>query len=169
MCVADIMIANPITVSPANSIGTAIKRMRETGYRCLPVVEGPRLVGIVTDYELSRAANSPLVVREPWHDHFLLDLIDVHSCMNRTPLTVAPDSHIREAALLVCERDISGLPVRFVWVVQALRDIFVRRFTIDGRFRRRLCVILKHIFIIVLAFPRFRVVAGLKLVISSMA
>jgi acetoin utilization protein AcuB len=111
MCVADIMIADPVTVSPANSIGTAIKRMRQCGYRCLPVVEGSRLVGIVTDYELSRAANSPLVVREPWHDHFLLDLIDVRSCMNRTPPTVAPESQISEAARLVCEVDICALPV----------------------------------------------------------
>jgi acetoin utilization protein AcuB len=111
MCVADIMIADPVTVSPANSIGTAIKRMRVSGYRCLPVVEGPRLVGVVTDYELSRAANSPLVVREPWHDHFLLDFIDVRSCMNPAPLTVAPESHIREAARLVCDGDIRGLPV----------------------------------------------------------
>jgi len=111
MCVADIMIANPITVSPANSIGTAIKRMRESGYRCLPVVEGERLVGVVTDYEVSRAANSPLVVREPWHDHFLLDLIDVRSCMNAAPPTVTPEAHIREAARIVCEGDICGLPV----------------------------------------------------------
>ncbi|MBC8450469.1 MAG: CBS domain-containing protein [Chloroflexi bacterium] len=63
MCVADIMIANPITVSPANSIGTAVRRMRASGCLCLPVVEGDRLVGIVTDHELSRAANLPLVAR----------------------------------------------------------------------------------------------------------
>jgi CBS domain-containing protein len=84
MCVAEIMIPNPITVSPANSIGTAIRRMRASGCRCLPVVEGDRLVGIVTDYELSRAANSPLV---------------------------APEAHIRDVARLVCESDIGGIPV----------------------------------------------------------
>ena len=111
MCVADIMIANPITVAPTNSIGTAIKRMRESGFRCLPVVKGTRLVGVVTDYELSRAANSPLVTREPWHDHFLLDLIDVGSCMNCDPLTVTPDVRIRDAARLACQVDIRGLPV----------------------------------------------------------
>ena len=111
MCVADIMIPNPITVCPANSIGTAIRRMRESGYRCLPVVEGKRLAGMVTDYELSRAANSPLVAREPWHDHFLLDLIEVRSCMKRDPLTVAPETLIREAARVVCEGDVCGVPV----------------------------------------------------------
>jgi len=111
MCVAEIMIPDPITVSPTNSIGTAIRRMRKSGYRCLPVVEGERLVGIVTDHELSRAANSPLVVREPWHDHFFLDLIEVRSCMRRDPLTVTPEAHIREAARIVCESDVGGVPV----------------------------------------------------------
>lgn len=111
MRVAEIMITNPVTVSPANSIGTAIRRMRKSGCRCLPVVEGGRLVGMVTDYELSRAANSPLVVREPWHDHFLLDLIEVRSCMMRDPLTVSPDTLIREVARLVYERGVRGVPV----------------------------------------------------------
>jgi len=111
MCVAEIMIPNPITVSPANSIGTAIRRMRASGCRCLPVVEGDRLVGIVTEYELNRAANSPLVAREPWHDHFLLDLIEVRTCMKRDPLTVAPEAHVRDAARLVCEGDVGGIPV----------------------------------------------------------
>lgn len=111
MCVADIMIVNPITVAPTNSIGTAIRRMRESGYRCLPVVEGKRLVGLVTDYEVSRAANSPLVAREPWHDHFLLDLIDVRSCMDSDPPTVSPDARICDAARLACQSDVRGLPV----------------------------------------------------------
>lgn len=111
MCVADIMIADPVTVCPADSIGTAVRRMRACGHRCLPVVDGQRLVGVVTDYELGRAANSPLVAREPWHDHFLLDYIDVRSCMLREPVTVTPQSAIREAARLVCEADVCGLPV----------------------------------------------------------
>lgn len=111
MCVAEIMITNPITVCPADSIGTAVRRMRESGYRCLPVVEGTRLVGVVTDYLVSRAANSPLVTREPWHDHFFLDLIDVRTCMVRNPSTVTPESHIQDAARLLCETDVPGLPV----------------------------------------------------------
>jgi acetoin utilization protein AcuB len=111
MCVADIMISDPITVCPSDSIGTAVRRMRKSGFLCLPVVEGGRLVGVLTDYEVSRAANSPLVAREPWHDHFLLDVIEVRSCMMRDPLTVEPGSPIREAARLVYEKGIPALPV----------------------------------------------------------
>jgi len=111
MCVADIMIHDPITVCPSDSLGTAVRRMRKSGFRCLPVVEGERLVGLLTDYEVNRAAHSPLVAREPWHDHFLLDVIEVRSCMKQDPLTVDPESPIREAARLVCEKDIPALPV----------------------------------------------------------
>ena len=111
MCIADIMISDPITVTPSDSLGTAVRRMRKSGFRCLPVVEGRRLVGLLTDYEVSRAAHSPLVAREPWHDHFLLDVIEVRSCMLKDPLTVDPDSPIRDAAQLVIEKDVTALPV----------------------------------------------------------
>ena len=111
MCIADIMIQDPITVCPSDSLGTAVRRMRKGGFRCLPVVERGRLVGILTDYEVNRAAHSPLVAREPWHDHFLLDVIEVRSCMKRDPLTVEPESPIREAAQLVYEKDVPALPV----------------------------------------------------------
>ena len=111
MCIADIMISDPITVCPSDSLGTAVRRMRKSGFRYLPVVEGDRLVGLLTDYEVNRAAHSPLVAREPWHDHFLLDVIEVSSCMKKDPLTVDPESPIREAAQMVIDQDVPALPV----------------------------------------------------------
>src|SRR5512144_1582017 len=60
--VNDIMTPNPVTVTPRNAIRTAINLMREGGYRRLPVVDRGRLVGIITDRDLRRAANSPIVV-----------------------------------------------------------------------------------------------------------
>ena len=88
--VADIMKPNPVTVTPRNAIRTAINLMREGGYRRLPVVDRGRLVGIITDRDLRRAANSPFVVREQWYDNFILDHIEVGSCMTPNPLTIEP-------------------------------------------------------------------------------
>lgn len=109
--VADVMTANPVTVTPRNAIRTAINLMREGGYRRLPVVDRGRLVGIITDRDLRRAANSPFVVREQWYDNFILDHIEVGSCMTPNPLTVEPSATIAEAARLMRHHKIGGLPV----------------------------------------------------------
>ena len=109
--VADIMKSNPVTVTPRNAIRTAINLMREGGYRRLPVVDRGRLVGIITDRDLRRAANSPFVVREQWYDNFILDHIEVGSCMTPNPLTIEPTAPIADAARLMRNHKIGGLPV----------------------------------------------------------
>ena len=109
--VADIMTPNPTTVTPRNAIRTAINLMREGGYRRLPVVDRGRLVGIITDRDLRRAANSPFVVREQWYDNFILDHIEVGSCMTPNPLTVEPSTPIAEATRVMRNHKIGGLPV----------------------------------------------------------
>ena len=49
--VADVMVREPLTISPASDTLAAIKLMREHRVGCLPVVEGDQLVGIVTSYD----------------------------------------------------------------------------------------------------------------------
>lgn len=109
--VADIMTPNPVTVMPRNAIRTAINLMREGGYRRLPVVDRGRLVGIITDRDLRRAANSPFVVREQWYDNFILDHIEVGSCMTPDPLTIEPSAPIADAVRSMRNHRIGGLPV----------------------------------------------------------
>jgi len=109
--VADIMTPNPVTVSPRNAIRTAVNLMREGGFRRLPVVDRGRLVGIITDRDLRRAANSPFVVREKWYDNFILDHIEVGSCMTPNPLTTQPQMTIAEVARIMRDHKIGGLPV----------------------------------------------------------
>jgi acetoin utilization protein AcuB len=109
--VADIMTPDPVTVTPRNAIRTAVNLMREGGCRRLPVVDRGRLVGIITDRDLRRAANSPAVVREQWYDNFILDHIEVGSCMTPNPLTIEPSASICEAARMMRDHKIGGLPV----------------------------------------------------------
>jgi acetoin utilization protein AcuB len=111
MRVADIMHSNPVTVTPRNAIRTAINLMREGGFRRLPVVDRGRLVGIITDRDLRRAANSPYVVREKWYDNFVLDHIEVGTCMTADPVTVTPETSVADAARLMRNHKIGGLPV----------------------------------------------------------
>ena len=54
--VRDVMVVNPVTVSPTTSSLEAIDIMRTHRVGCLPVVEGDQLVGIVTSYDFLEAS-----------------------------------------------------------------------------------------------------------------
>jgi CBS domain-containing protein len=54
--VSEIMIENPVTVSPSTSSLEAIEIMRTNRVGCLPVVEDNQLVGIVTSYDFLEAS-----------------------------------------------------------------------------------------------------------------
>jgi CBS domain-containing protein len=54
--VREIMVGNPVTVSPSTLSLAAIQIMREHRVGCLPVVEDGQLVGIVTSYDFLAAS-----------------------------------------------------------------------------------------------------------------
>jgi CBS domain-containing protein len=54
--VREVMVENPVTVSPSTSSLEAIDLMRSSRIGCLPVVEGDQLVGIVTSYDFLEAS-----------------------------------------------------------------------------------------------------------------
>jgi acetoin utilization protein AcuB len=47
-----VMARSPISVSPETTVPDAVKLLGAHGIRRLPVLDGPRLVGIVTDRDL---------------------------------------------------------------------------------------------------------------------
>lgn len=109
--IADIMTRRPVTIGRSNSIRTAIDLMREGEFHHLPVVDKGRLIGIVTESDLRRAANSPVAVRERWYDHFILDHIQVAACMTPNPITATPNTPIVEAARAIRDKKIGCMPV----------------------------------------------------------
>ena len=111
MRVRDVMTPDPVTISSNQSIGTALARMRRGNFRRLPVMDQGKLVGIVTDRDLRLAMNSPYVLREGWYDSYLMEHIEVRTCMTSNPVTVAPDCDLIEAVQLMRSQKFGGLPV----------------------------------------------------------
>lgn len=111
MIVRDVMTPNPVTIGPSHSIGTALSRMRRGGFRRLPVVEDGKLIGIVTDRDLRLAMNSPYVLREGWYDSYLMEHIEVRSCMTPNPVTLDADCDLIEAVTLMEQQKFGGIPI----------------------------------------------------------
>jgi len=109
--VADIMTIDVVTIEPHNSIATAIRLMRQGQLRRLPVVENGVLVGIVTSGDLRRITGLASILRDPSQDNFLWHHIPVANVMNREIHSLSPDTPISEAARLLVQHKIGGLPV----------------------------------------------------------
>ncbi len=109
--VSAVMTKNPETVSPDESLRVAMEKMQTGGFRRLPVLKDGALVGIISDRDLRRATNSPLVLHERWYDDMLLDHISVLGAMTPLPITVDADAPLVEAARLMRDHKIGGLPV----------------------------------------------------------
>lgn len=105
------MTRYPVTVEKGESVGAAIQLMKERKIRRLPVMDGDRLVGIVTDRDLKEAQPSKATSLDIWELHFLLDKLKVADVMSTDLATIAPDDTIEKAAMVMLDRKIGGLPV----------------------------------------------------------
>jgi acetoin utilization protein AcuB len=111
MRIRDVMTPDPVTIGPNHSIGAALARMRRGGFRRLLVVEKDKLVGIITDRDLRLAMNSPFIMREGWYDSYLMEHIEVRSCMTPDPITLDADGSLLSAVRLMRTHKIGGAPV----------------------------------------------------------
>jgi len=109
--VRDIMSSPAITVSPDAKLPAANAIMREKQIRHLPVMEKGRLVGIVSRGDLREASISASINADQYELHFLLNLLTVGKLMTRKVRTVASDALVVDAADLMTEHKIAGLPV----------------------------------------------------------
>ncbi len=111
MLVREWMTKDPQSVTPKATVMEAMQRLREGGFRRLPVVKDARLVGIVTDRDLKEATPSKATTLSVYELNYLLSKLTVSEVMQRAVITIAPDEPFERAALLMEEHRISGLPV----------------------------------------------------------
>ena len=109
--VSEVMTAEPVTLSPQDPLEVAKDKMQAGNFRRMPVMQAGELVGILSDRDLRRATNSPLVLRERWYDDMLLKNIRVLGVMTPDPITIEASAQLLDAAKLMREKKIGGLPV----------------------------------------------------------
>jgi CBS domain-containing protein len=102
MRIADVMKRDLPTADPQASIRDAALEMRRSRMRALPVCDGDRLVGIVTDWDLVEAlAGEGDPSGRPVADFMSTELV-----------AVAPDATLSDAADLMAEHEVHHLLVR---------------------------------------------------------
>ncbi len=133
MNVSEIMTPDPLTVQANANVREAARIMREHHIGGLPVLEGTRLVGMVTDSDLLALLSTPSPSEDLWLPSPLeiievpirefinwektkaaladIGTMPVHRVMSEPPIAIGEDAAIEDAAALMLREGIVRLPV----------------------------------------------------------
>jgi acetoin utilization protein AcuB len=111
MLVGERMTHPVITVHPDLPIVEALNLMRREKIRRLPVMKEGKLAGIVSDKDLLHASPSTATSLSVWEMNYLLSRISVKEVMSKPVRSVTEDTPIEEAARIMADNKIGGLPV----------------------------------------------------------
>ena len=101
--VRDVMSSNPRTVEPSATVVEAARAMKEEDVGPLPIAEGDRLVGILTDRDI--AIRVVAEGKDP-------QSTTVEEIASRDLVTIDPEQGLDEAMRLMAQHQVRRLPVR---------------------------------------------------------
>jgi CBS domain-containing protein len=102
MKVREVMTQRPSTCSPTDTCAQAATLMKQQDCGSVPVVEGGKLVGIVTDRDI--VVRSVAAGKDPKTQR-------VAEIMSADPVTVSPDDEVAKATKVMADRQVRRLPV----------------------------------------------------------
>jgi acetoin utilization protein AcuB len=111
MLVKDVMQAHPVSATPETRLPHLARLLQRRGFRHVPVLDGGKLVGIISDRDLKQAVISATSMTEGHERDRLLDELTAGEIMTRRVTTIGPMFGAEEAARLMTTRKISALPV----------------------------------------------------------
>ncbi len=112
MLVRERMTSHPITIDADTTVTDALNFMRQNRVRRLPVLNRHgQLVGIVAEKDLLYASPSPATSLSVYEIGYLLSKLTVKEIMTREVITVCPDCPLEEAARIMVDNRIGGVPV----------------------------------------------------------
>ena len=112
MLVKDRMSRPPITVRETVGVEEALRLMHNEDVRRLPVVDKQgKMVGIVSELDLLKVSPSPATSLSVYEIPYLLAKVKMTDVMTKDVVTVEEDTPLEEAARIMADNKIGGLPV----------------------------------------------------------
>jgi acetoin utilization protein AcuB len=107
--VVDVMTETPQTLTPSQTVGDAQQFLAGNGFRQLPVVEGRKLIGMITDRDIrSFLGEEPLVDSEEREKALRTP---VRELMTGEPITLSPNDTLQKALETFIDSKVGGIPV----------------------------------------------------------
>ena len=111
MFVGERMSRPVISVSPDTPINDVLALFRKEHIRRAPVIKDGKLVGIVSEKDLLNATSSSVTTLSVWELNYLISKVKVKNVMTKKVITITKDTPIEEAARIMADKKIGGLPV----------------------------------------------------------
>lgn len=111
MYVKNRMTKNPITVAVNASITDAVALMREKNLKRVLVVDGDKVVGILTQSDIQKVSPTKATSLSIFEINYLLSNLTVEDSMTKNPIVIESNSLLEEAAVIMRENRIGTLPV----------------------------------------------------------
>lgn len=109
--VGDIMTRELTTLAHDTTLLDAVLLMRSSGFRHVPVVNGDKLVGLLSDRDVQRASPSIFGKMTPEEYNRIFETTPVEKVMAREPVTVSPSTPVTEVVKMMHERKFGSVPV----------------------------------------------------------
>ncbi len=132
MLIKDIMQTQVVSATPETRVADLPRVLQRRGIRHVPVMDGGKLAGLISDRDLKQAMASAALSTEGRDRDQLLDRLTAAQIMTRSVVTIGPMFGVEDAARIMVTRKISALPVieaeRVVGIVTEtdLLALFVR-------------------------------------------
>lgn len=111
MFVAERMTKHPVTMTSDATVGEVDRIMKKNKFHRMIIVDGGKLVGYLSDRDVMRVAPSPATSLSKFEIRSLLDKLKVRDIMQKKVVTVNEDATVEEAALIMFNNKVGGLPV----------------------------------------------------------
>jgi len=111
MFVGERMSRPVISVLPDTPINEVLAMFRKEHIRRAPVIKNGKLMGIVSERDLLNASPSPVTTLSVWEMNYLISKVTVKQVMSKKVITVDKDTPIEEAAIIMADKKIGGIPV----------------------------------------------------------
>jgi len=111
MFVGERMSQPVISVTPDTPVHDALAMFHKEHIRRAPVVKDGKMLGIVSESDLLNASPSPVTSLSVWEMNYLLSKVTVKQVMSKKVVTVDVNTPIEEAARIMADTKIGGMPV----------------------------------------------------------
>ena len=112
MPVQNWMTTDVVSVGPDTSLLKVGKLMKDHHIRRIPVVDdNGQVVGIISDRDVRDASPSKATTLDMYEMHYLLAELKAKNIMTAKPITVKPTDTVEQAALIMLDNKVGGLPV----------------------------------------------------------
>lgn len=111
MLAKDYMTKTVVTIHPEDYLVDVRKSMQDLGVRHLPVLDGGKLVGIISLNTIRDAAPSKATDLSIHEIHYLLSKMKIREVMKKDVVTCGPDDHVEDIAKIMQSKRIGAIPV----------------------------------------------------------